>query len=124
MRTLPASILTGAHRRPDAELLELGEQHRALWLQLGDTCAAEIPARVGTPASCEFERKLEAVHAELIALEREIAALRASTFAGLAIKLRIAADDIDPFREGDLTTDELNLLSALKDAERLAAEGA
>ncbi len=51
---------------------------------------------------------------------RQIAETPASTFAGLVIKLRIAADGLSPEYPRDLETDELNLMAALADAERLA----
>ena len=52
-------------------------------------------------------------------LEKEIAKTPAHTFAGLAVKLRLATNGICDPGEGKCT-DELNALSALKDAERLA----
>ncbi|MEE8607610.1 MAG: hypothetical protein V3S55_08400 [Nitrospiraceae bacterium] len=54
-------------------------------------------------------------------IERKIAATPASTFVGIAIKLRIGVDNLDPLDPGETrTTDELNLESALADLERLA----
>ncbi len=51
-------------------------------------------------------------------LERKIADTPASTF--FAIKLRIAANGLQPEYPRALETDELNLMAALADAERLS----
>ena len=53
---------------------------------------------------------------------RQIAETPASTFAGLVIKLRIAAVGLSPEYPRDSETDELNLMAALADAERLAGD--
>ena len=57
---------------------------------------------------------------EVRRIESQIAATPANTFAGLVIKLRIATDGLSPEYPRDLETDELNLMAALADAERLA----
>ena len=62
---------------------------------------------------------------EVSRIENQIAATPANTFAGLVVKLRIGVSnqrfkvDLD-FHEDQLSLDELNLMAALADAERLA----
>ena len=54
-------------------------------------------------------------------IETRIAGLKATTFAALAVKLRVAADPLLPLDDDDdHSSDQMNLLSALADAERLA----
>lgn len=64
---------------------------------------------------------IERVFPAIESLERRISDRPATTAAGLAVKLRIAADMLlgGPPAHGH-TTDQLNLLSALADVERMA----
>ena len=71
------------------------------------------------------ENRTSQVLGELDDIEHQIAAIPANTFAGLAIKLRIGTDNqifrwALEFKVEELSTDELNLMTALADAERLA----
>ena len=84
----------------------------------------------------EFERTMiqERIHAGLsrakangkilgrpkVLTPKQSARIPADTFAGIAIKLRIAADGLRPQYARALEADELNLENALADAERLA----
>lgn len=57
-------------------------------------------------------------------IETRIAGLKATAFAALAVKLRIAADQLLLDDDGDWrTSDQMNLLSALADVERMAKKG-
>ena len=99
---------------PDAELLRLGAE---LTTFRNEIDAGLHPEEGGDVPDVAIEHLDE--------IERKIAAIPANTFAGLAIKLRIGTDN-QPFRldpdsqEDQLSTDELNLMTALADAERLA----
>ncbi len=101
---------------PDAELLRLGAE---LTTFRNEIDAGLHPEEVGNVADVAIEHLDE--------IERKIAAIPANTFAGLAVKLRIGTDnqrfktDLD-FQVEDLTPDELSLMNALADAERLAGE--
>ena len=71
------------------------------------------------------ENRTSQVLGELDDIEHQIATTPANTFAGLAIKLRIGTDNqifrwALEFKVEELSTDELNLMTALADAERLA----
>ena len=54
-------------------------------------------------------------------IETRISGLKATTFAALAVKLRIAADQLLLEDDDWRSSDQLNLLSALADVERVAA---
>ena len=101
---------------PDAELLRLGDEHRTY---LDETHAGGHHDAKGNV--------LDEATEHLAALEAKIAGTPANTFAGIAIKLRIGVDNL-PMTLGTLpsgeeaSTDELNLMSALADIERLAGE--
>lgn len=103
-----------ARGQTDAELLRLGDEHK--------TFLGEIDA--GGHDDAKGDVLDEATEYRDI-LEAKIAATPANTFAGLAVKLRIGVDNL-PMALGTLpkgeeaSTDELNLMSALADAERLA----
>ena len=99
---------------PDAELLRLGAELTTFRKEID---AGLHPEEGGDVPDVAIEHLDE--------IERKIAAIPANTFAGIAIKLHIGTDN-QPFRtdgcfnEGDASTDELNLMAALADAERLA----
>ena len=98
----------------DAELLRLGDEHKTF---LGEIDAGGHDDAKGDVLGEAVERQ--------VALEEQIAAIPANTFAGLAVKLRIGTDNqsfrlYPDLQADDLSTDELNLMSALADAERLA----
>jgi len=100
----------------DAELLRLGDEHKTF---LGEIDAGEHDDAKGDVLG-------EAVE-HLDALAAKIAATPANTFAGLAVKLGIGTDNqsftlYPDLPASDLSTDELNLMSALADAERLAGD--
>lgn len=85
-----------------------------------------IESVAGTEAGRQrIEGLIRRSYDEANEIESQIAATPANTFAGLAIKLRIGTDN-QPFRWDlnyrveELSTDELNLMTALADAERLA----
>ncbi len=98
----------------DAELLRLGDEHKTF---LGEIDAGGHDDAKGDVLGEAVEHR--------VALEEQIAAIPANTFAGLAVKLRIGTGN-QPFRlypdfqEDQLSADELNLMAALADAERLA----
>ncbi len=98
----------------DAVLLRLGDEHK--------TFLDEINTGGHRDAKGDI---LDEATEHRDALEEKIAATPANTFAGIAIKLRIGVDNL-PMTLGTLppgeeaTTDELNLMSALVDVERLA----
>ena len=102
--------------KPDAELLRLDAELTTFRNELD---AGLHPEEGGDVPDVAIEHLDE--------IERKIAAVPANTFAGLAVKLRIGTDN-QPFRldpdsqEDQLTADELNLMTALADAERLAGD--
>ena len=102
--------------KPDAELLRLDAELTTFRNELD---AGLPPEEGGDVPDVAIEHLDE--------IERKIAAVPANTFAGLAVKLRIGTDN-QPFRldpdsqEDQLTADELNLMTALADAERLAGD--
>ena len=116
------TALAGAERlleqsqEADADLLRLGDEHK--------TYLDELHAGKHRDAEGDI---LDEATEHLDALAAKIAATPANTFAGLAVKLRIGTDnqrfktDLD-FQVEDLTPDELSLMNALADAERLAGE--
>ena len=108
----------------DSELL-------ALWPRLQERYARAHQLQEEEDRSIDSGQKAELfergvlVSREATEIERQIAAIPANTFAGLAIKLRIGTDNQSFrtdlwFQEDDATTDELNLMTAFADAERLA----
>ncbi len=92
---------------PDAELHRLNAEYRTF---LGEIKAGQHRDAEGMVSDEARDRMYD--------LEKKIADTPATSYAGIGIKLLIAADYLAP-REGR-TTDELNLESALADAERLA----
>lgn len=85
----------------DAEIIELGRE--------------VFRCEAVTGSDAVIERAVET----MARLSKRIAGLKATTFAALAVKLRIAAigDDLD----GEFYSyDQMNLLSAIADAERMA----
>ena len=99
---------------PDAELHRLNAEYREFLAELNGGKHRNANGDVSAEATGRMED-----------IEHQIATIPANTFAGLAIKLRIGTDnqrfktDLD-FKEEELSTDELNLMGALADAERLA----
>jgi len=105
------NIAAGADQ--DAELLRLNAEYRAL-------IAEQNAGKHRDESSDVTDESME----RLNAIERKIADTPAETYAGIGIKLLIGIDNFDPLDPGETrTTDELNLESALADAERLAGEG-
>ncbi len=97
---------------PDAELLRLNAEYRAL---MGEIDAGKYLNAEGEIFKEATDRRND--------LERKIADTPAATYAGIGIKLLIAVDNFPPLGPGETrTTDELNLESALADAERLAGD--
>ena len=95
---------------PDAGLLRLNAEYRAL---IAEQNAGKHRDASGDVTDESMER--------LSAIERKIADTPAESYAGVGVKLLIAVDNFDPLDPGKTrTTDELNLESALADAERLA----
>lgn len=117
-----------------AALVSEGEDSEliALWRRLQERYARAHQLQEEEDRLIEGEQKAELFNAgalvlhEATEIESQIAAIPANTFAGLAIKLRIGTDnqpfrwDLD-FQVDELSTDELNLMTALADAERLAS---
>ena len=98
---------------PDAKLLRLNAEYRAL---IAEQNAGKHRGASGDVTDESMER--------LSAIERKIADTPAESYAGVGVKLLIGVDNLDPLDPGKTrTTDELNLESALADAERLAGEG-
>ena len=112
---LVASASTTKHERPeggnepDAELLRLNAEYRTL---MGEIDSGKHLDEVGRIIDEASNRSHD--------LKKKIAGIPAKTYAGIGAKLRIAADGLRPEYPRDLETDELNLESALADAERLA----
>lgn len=84
----------------DAEIIDLGREVTSLAAVTGS------------------DGEVERAHAALTRIETRIIGLRATTFAALAVKLRIAADNL-PEHE-DRYGDDHALASALADVERMA----
>lgn len=97
---VPASAATAA----DELILQLGRENDRLYAKLRDP---------GFPD--DLSGKLLD---EIWDVEARIAALPATTFAALAVKLRIAASNLPS--EGDCDGEQINLQSALADVERMA----
>ncbi len=99
---------------PDAELLRLNAEYR--------TFLGEINA--GQHRDSKGDLPDETV-IHMCDLERKIAATPATTHAGIGIKLRIGVDGFPPCDPGKTRdTIDLNIESALADAERLAGRAA
>ena len=96
--------MTNNHK--DAGLLRLGDELTTLINEINAGLHPE-----GAGGSDEAMKRKDN-------LEKRIAATPANTFAGIAIKLRIATDNMDS--DAPRYGDELNLVSVLADAERLA----
>ena len=95
---------------PDAELLRLNAEYRVF---LGELNAGKHRNPNGDVSDEARER--------MSGLEQKIADTPAATYAGIGVKLLIAVDNFPPLGPGEARcTDELNLESALADAERLA----
>ena len=94
---------------PDEELLRLNTEYRALRSEIDSDKHLDALGLIIDEASNRSHD-----------LKRKIAGIPAKTYAGIGAKLRIAADGLRPEYPRDLETDELNLESALADAERLA----
>ena len=113
----------------DSELITLWQRYQETFSQAERLQEADdriFPHRADRKA--EYARAWDRSKrgwSEVTEIEHQIATTPASTFAGLAIKLRIGTDnqrfktDLQ-FTEDQLSTDELNLMTALADAERLA----
>lgn len=68
------------------------------------------------------ERRRDILDQGALSMENMVAATPAVTLAGVAVKLRLAIDGLVSGVDGrGHTTDELNLLSALADVERMGA---
>ena len=94
---------------PDAELLRLNTEYRTLRSEIDSGKHLDAMGRIIDEASNRSHD-----------LEKKIAGIPAKTYTGIGFKLRIAADGLRPQSPRALETDELNLESALADAERLA----
>ena len=123
LSTLPSI----AQAQEDAELLALWRQHQERFAHTTRLVKEEDRLAVTGPKT-EYAKawgRTKRGWSEVDEIERQIAAIPANTFAGLAVKLRIGTDN-QPFRlypdfqEDQLSADELNLMAALADAERLA----
>ena len=99
---------TNVAGKPDAELLRLGDELTTLI----DEINAGLHPEDADSSDRAMDRKGD--------LEKRIAATPANTFGGIAVKLRIATDNMDP--DAPRYGDELNLLSVFADAKRLAGE--
>ena len=100
---------------PDAELLRLHAQCETFLIELYRGKHRDANGDVSDEITGRMDH-----------IERQIAAIPANTFAGIALKLRIGTDNqpftVDGrFNVDDASADELNLMAALADAERLAA---
>lgn len=129
-KTEPAGNFATVQDHPDAALLALQrelDEANAVWekaanardrafeearMRSGD--AEEAERAVGYPA---LEEAADELMERIYAIEMRIASTPAHSFVGLAIKLRLAGDCICP---GSDTADVLALISAQRDAERLA----
>ena len=117
-----------ASKGEDSELLALWRRHQELWARVTLLQRAEdrlYPHR--ETRKREYTRARDHTKrawSEISVIEGQIATIPANSFAGLAIKLRIGTDnqrfktDLN-FHVDQLSTDELNLMTALADAERL-----
>ena len=95
---------------PDAELLRLNAEYRTFLAELNGGKHRNANGDVSDEAR---ER--------MSTFEQKIADTPSATYAGIVIKLLIAVDNFAPLGPGETRTwDELNLESALADAERLA----
>ena len=95
---------------PDAELLRLNAEYSTFMDELHAGKYNDEKGDIPAEASCRWD-----------GLEKKIADTPAESYAGIAIKLRIAVDNFCPLDPGEpRCTDELNIESALADAERLA----
>ena len=111
----------------DSELLALWRRYQERFARITQLAKEEDRLFVnGTKAElAEADARVKQGWNEVTEIERQIAATPANTFAGLAVKLRIGTDN-QPFRlypdfqEDQLSADELNLMAALADAERLS----
>ena len=107
---LPVIPNIAASASQDAELLRLNVEYREFLAELNAGKHNDAKGDVSDEAQ---ER--------MSGLEKKIADTPSATYAGIGIKLLIGVDNLDPLDPGETrTTDELNLESALADAERLA----
>ncbi len=108
---------------PDAELIALGRQHQDWWAHMCRLVKEEDRLlSAGTDAErSEIAAQVSQGWDKSSEMERRIAAIPANTFAGIAIKLRIATEDMN--EEDMRRPTNANLESALADAERLAGMG-
>ena len=111
----------------DSELIALWRRYlerRAHWRRVNEEEDRLIESGIKT-GGLMINELIRRAGDEVKEVERQIGNTPANTFAGLAIKLRIGTDnqpfkwDLN-FKEEQLSTDELNLMTALADAERLA----
>ena len=93
----------------DAELLRLNAEYRALRGEINSGRYIDAKGYVSDEARNRSHD-----------LKKKIAGIPAKTYIGIGIKLRVATDGLCPQYPRALETDELNLESALADAERLA----
>ena len=108
----------------DSELIALWLRHQERW-ERASQLQKEEDRLIESGPKAELFKAGALVWGEVNEIEHQIAAIPANTFAGLAIKLRIGTDNQTFktdlwFKVEELTTDELNLMTALADAERLA----
>ena len=83
--------------------------------------AAAIGVAVATvPAPAGDDADIGRATSMMTRIETRISGLKATTFAALAVKLRIAADQLLLEDDDWRSSDQLNLLSALADVERVA----
>ena len=106
----------------DSELIALWQRHQELWEDRRSLQAAEdrlYPHRETRKREYTKARdRTSQAWGEITQIEHQIATTPANTFAGIAIKLRVPAKNID--NEGPDDPYDLNLKNALADAERLA----
>ena len=104
----------------DSKLLSLGRLFQERWAAMEELVKEQDQAMLnGTKAE---EDRIDALVTkgwdDFAKIERQIAAIPAKAFAGIAIKLRVPAKNIS--NKGPYDPYELNTKSALADAERLA----
>ncbi|MCH8097874.1 MAG: hypothetical protein IID53_12430 [Proteobacteria bacterium] len=108
----------------DSELIALWLRHQERW-ERASQLQKEEDRLIESGPKAELFKAGALVWGEVNEIEHQIAAIPANTFAGLAIKLRIGTDNQTfktdlCFKVEELCMDELNLMTALADAERLA----
>ena len=108
----------------DSELITLWRRHQERW-ERASQLQKEEDRLIESGPKAELFKAGALVWGEVSEIEHQIATTPANTFAGLAIKLRIGTDNQTFktdlwFKVEELCADELSLMTALADAERLA----